>query len=175
MHCSGFAGDGVGFFDLTEDLGFADDHAVERAGYAEEMTNGFALAELVEVGLDVVGGDGKVLVKKAEEVGFGLRRWAVGVVLEGEEFDAVAGGEDETFADARLVDEAAGGVGEALDRDGEAFAKLDGGGVVIDAEEDEAARSGWCGLAHGVVNLWTAESWFAAQTARTTRKTKLER
>jgi hypothetical protein len=31
------------------------------------------------------------------------------------------------------------------------------------------------GWVHGVVNLWTEESWLAAHTARTTRKTKLER
>jgi hypothetical protein len=37
---------------------------------------------------------------------------------------------------------------------------------VVDAKEDQV---------HGVVNLWTAENWLAAQTARTTRKTKLER
>jgi hypothetical protein len=30
-------------------------------------------------------------------------------------------------------------------------------------------------LAHGMENLCTAENWFAAQTKRTTRKTKLER
>ena len=65
-----FAGYGVGFFDLAEDLGLADDHAVERTGDAEEMANGFPLAELVEVRLDVVGWDGEVLVKEAEEVGF---------------------------------------------------------------------------------------------------------
>ena len=39
------------------------------------MADGFALAEFVEVGLDVVGGDGEVLVEEAEEVGFGLD-WA---------------------------------------------------------------------------------------------------
>ena len=40
-----FAGDGVGLFDLAEDLGLADDHAVERAGDAEEVADGFALAD----------------------------------------------------------------------------------------------------------------------------------
>ena len=127
------------------------------------------------------GRDGEVFVEEAEEVGLCYllgrldgcrRRWSS--VLEGEEFDAIAGGEDETFADARLMEESARGVGEAFGRDGEAFANLDGRGVVVDAEEDEAARSGVvCG--HGAVNLWTAENWFAAQTASTTRKTKLER
>ena len=37
------------------------------------MADGFALAEFVEVGLDVVRGDGEVLVEEAEEVGFGWR------------------------------------------------------------------------------------------------------
>ena len=36
---------------LAEDLGFADDHAVEGAGDAKEVADGFALAELVEVGV----------------------------------------------------------------------------------------------------------------------------
>ncbi len=70
---SDVAGDGVGLFDLAEDLRLADDHGVERAGDAEEMADGFAVAELVEVGLDVGGGDGEVLVQEAEEVASRLR------------------------------------------------------------------------------------------------------
>jgi hypothetical protein len=167
---AGFAGDGVGLFDLTEDLGLADDHGVEGAGDAEEMADRFALTELVEVGLEEFGGDGEVLVEEAEEVGSGA-----GVFLEGEELDAVAGGEDESFADAGLVGEGAGGVGEAAGGDGEALADLDGGGVVIDAEQDELGGPDWGMRAHGVGNLWTAENWLAAQTVTTTRKTKLER
>ena len=132
-------GDGVGLFDLAEDLRLADDHAVERTGDAEEVADGFALAEFVEVGLDVVWRDGEVFVKEAEEVGFGLGLRGFSVVLQGEEFDAVAGGEDEAFADAGLVEEGAGGVGEAAGGDGEALANLDGRGVVVDAEEDEAS------------------------------------
>ena len=174
-----FAGDGVGLFDLAEDLGLAYDHAVERAGDAEEVADGFALAEFVEVRLDVVGRDGEVLVEEAEEIGFGLRLGGggfAGVVLQGEEFDAVAGGEDEAFADAGLVEEGAGGVGEAGGGDGEALADLDGRGVVVDAEQDEASLGVWgLGSVHGAVNLWTAENWLAAQTARTRKKTKLER
>ena len=92
-----FACDGVGLFDLAEDLRLAHDHAVEGAGDAEEVADGFALAKLVEVGLDVAGGDGEVFVKEAEEVGFGLRLCVCGfggVVLQSEEFDSIAGGED---------------------------------------------------------------------------------
>ncbi len=125
------AGDGVGLFDLAEDLGLAYDHGVERGGDAEEMANGLPLAELVEVGLEGCRGDGKVLVEEAREVG-----WRAGVLLQGEELDAVAGGEDEAFADAGLVEQSAGGVGEALRWDGQTLAHIDGGGVVVNAEEN---------------------------------------
>ena len=132
------AGDGVGLLDLAEDLRLADDHGVERAGDAEEMADGFALAELVEMGLDVVGRDGEVLVQEAEEVGR-LSGWRLRVVLQGEELDAVAGGEDEAFADAGLVERACGWRRRGGGGDGEALADLDGRGVVVDAEEDQAA------------------------------------
>jgi len=176
--CADLAGDGVRVFDLAQDLGLAYDHAVEGAGDTEEMADGFALAELVEVGLDVVWGDAEVFVEEAEEVGFSFRlvgRGFGGVVLEGEELDTIAGGEDEAFTDAGLVEKGEGGVGEAGGGDGEALADLDGGGGVVNAEEDEASWSGRGCRTHGAVNLWTAENWFAAQTARTTKKTKLER
>jgi hypothetical protein len=118
-------------------LRLTDDHAVERAGDAEEMTDGLAFAELVEVRLDIAGWDGKVFVDEAEEVGFGfasgLSRRFRGLVLQGEELDTVAGGEDKAFAYAGLVDEGAGSIGETAHRYGEAFADLDGRGVVIDA------------------------------------------
>ena len=67
-----FARYGVGLFDLAEDLWLADDHAVERTGDAEKMPDGFAVAVLVEVGLNVVRRDGEVLVKEAEEIGWAL-------------------------------------------------------------------------------------------------------
>ena len=142
-----------------------------------ELWLAFAVAVLVKMGLDVIGWDGEVFVEEAEEVGFSLRVWRfAGVVLEGEEFDTIAGGEDEAFANAGLVEEGAGGVGEPGRGDGEPLANLDGRGVVIDAEEDETSmRRRGLGLVHGAVNLWTAENWFAAQTVRTTKKTKLER
>src|ERR1700722_15004496 len=102
------------------------------------MANGLPLTELVEMGLDVAGRDGKVFVEKTEEVGWALclNAGAIGVgvlLLECEEFDAIAGGENESLADARLMEESARGVGEAFGGDGEALADLDGRGVVIDA------------------------------------------
>jgi hypothetical protein len=49
-------------------LGFADDHGIERTGDTEEMADGLALAELVEVRLEGGGGDGEVFVQESEEV-----------------------------------------------------------------------------------------------------------
>ena len=154
-----FPGDDVRLFDLAEDLRLAYDHTVEGAGDAEEMANSFAVAVFVEVGLDVIGRDREIFVEKPQEVGFRLRRRGFAVVLEGEQFDAVAGGEDEAFANAWLVEEGAGGVGQAGGGDGEALADLDRCGVVVDAEQDETSlRDGGLGRAHGAVNLWTEEN-----------------
>ena len=140
------------------------------------MADGFAVAKFIEVGLKGGGSEGEVLVEEAGEVGWGAVGGG-GVFLDGEEFYAVAGGEDESFADAGLVEEGAGGVGEAAGGDGEALAHFDGCGVVIDAQQDQALAGAGdvARFTHGVVNLWTEENWFAAQTARTTRKVKLER
>jgi hypothetical protein len=126
------------------------------------MADRLALTELIEMRLNIAGADGKVLVKEAEEIGFGfasgLGRRFRGFVLEGEELDAIAGGEDEALAYAGLVDEGPGGIGEAVHGYSEAFTDLDGRRIVIDAEEDETARLGLHGIAHGAVNLWTAEN-----------------
>ncbi len=97
------------------------------------MTDGFTFAELVEMRLEIGRGDVEVLVEEVEGAGvFRLRG-----VLHGEEFDAVAGGEDDGFADTGLVGEGAGSIGEARGSDGEALANLDRRGVVVDAQEDD--------------------------------------
>ncbi len=80
------------------------------------------------------------VVEEAEHAGIGGGD-AGGLIVEGrfldgEELDAVAGGEDEGFANAGLVGEGAGGIGEAGGGDGEALAHVEGRGVVVDAEED---------------------------------------
>ena len=69
---SHFTSDGIGLFDLAENLRLADHHAVERTGDAEEMANSFTVVVLIEVGLNIVGRDGKVFVKEADEIGFSL-------------------------------------------------------------------------------------------------------
>ncbi len=160
-----FPGDGVGLLDLAEDLGLADDHGVERGGYAEEVADGFALAELVEVRADGGGGDGEVFMQEAQEGGVASLLGAG--VLQREELDAVAGGEDEAFADAGRGGEGAGGLGEAAA--GMARRSRISMGAVLWLMPSRTS------FAHGVGNLCTAESELAAQTARMTKKTELAR
>ncbi len=144
------AGDGVGLLDLAKNLGLADDHGVERAGDAEEMADGIALAELVEVRREGGEGDAEELFEEPRQalrsIG-ALGRRIVEGFLSGEELDAIAGGENEAFADTGLVDERAGGLGEARGGHREALADLDGRCIVIDAEQDESARRGGVGRA----------------------------
>ena len=106
------------------------------------MTNGLALAEFVEVWLNGVGGDREILVQEAEEAGRG--RGLAGL-LPGDELDAIAGGEDEGFADARLVGEGADGIGQAGRGNGQSLADFQRRGGVIDADQDQRALAGALG------------------------------
>jgi hypothetical protein len=123
------------------------------------MTDSLTLAEFVEMGLEVDGGNGEIFIKETKKSGSGLRLLRFidyfGFVLKGKELDSVAGGEDEAFADSGLVEERAGGIGETGGGDGEALTNLDGRGVVVNAEEDETSLGGH---AHGAANLWTEEN-----------------
>ena len=150
-----FACDGVAFLDLAEDLRLADDHAVERGGNAEEMANGFALAEFVEVRVERGGGHREIVSQEEAKVAL--------VFVLSEEFNAVAGGEDDGFADTGVVGERTGCFSQAAGGDGEALAHVDGRGVVVDAEEREAhgRPANWC----------TLLTWFADQTASMMKKT----
>jgi hypothetical protein len=116
------------------------------------MADSFPLAELIEVRGKGVGGNGKVLVEEVEQVGVTSRQARfTGVFLQSDKFDTIAGGEDEAFTNARMMDESAGGIREASGGYGKAFTHLDGRGDVVDAEKNEFLAG-----AHGVVNLWTA-------------------
>jgi hypothetical protein len=100
-------------------------------------------------------------MEEAEEVGW-ILGWCAcgvaGVILESEEFDAVASGENEAFTDSGLVEEGTGGVGQPGGGYSETLPNLDRRGVVIDAEKHEVAicdrgHEFGLGLAHGAVNL----------------------
>ena len=146
-----FAGDGVGLLDLAEDLRLADDHGVERAGDAEEMADGLALAEFVEVRLDGGGGDGEVFVEEAEQGRSAVAarlassctvRSSTRLQVERMRASRMPGWWTSVrVASARRV----GG-------DGEALADLDGRGGVVDAEERRGVLA-WLATwasAHGV-------------------------
>jgi hypothetical protein len=73
-------------------------------------------------------------MQEAQEIGVG---GLVGFVLPGDKLDAIAGGEDEGFADAGLMGEGADGVGKAGGGNGETLADLDRRGGMVDADQDE--------------------------------------
>src|SRR5262249_18505023 len=127
-----FTRDVPGLFDLAEDLRFTDNHGVERGSDAEEMANGLALAQSIEVRRDRVGGDVEVLV---QEIECSCRFGAVGAFDDREKLDAIAGGENESFADAGLASERARGVGETRDGDSETLADVERSGGVVHADE----------------------------------------
>jgi hypothetical protein len=61
-----FVGETIGFADLAEDFGFAEEERVEPGGNAEEMTDGGAVVVLVEDAAENVGANG---MEFAEEGG----------------------------------------------------------------------------------------------------------
>ena len=145
--CADLAGDIPGLFDLAENLGLANDHRVERGGDAEEMADGLALAQRVQVRRNRGGGDVEVLVEEVQRDGWccAVVR-AIGAFANGEELDAIAGGENEGFANAGLTGERARGVGEARDGNGEAFADVERSGGVVHTDEEQRAE--FCLIVH---------------------------
>ena len=124
---------GVGGLELAEDLRLAEYEGIEARRHAEQVAHGFIVFILVEVRLQFVhaaaAGRGPAFEGAA----------AGGVaVAHHEHFHAVAGGEDEGFADAFAV-----GHGPRFRRaeigEREFFTHLHGGGAVIDAYEMNGA------------------------------------
>ena len=124
------------------------------------MTDGLLIAMLVEMWCEKSLVEAEMLVQKLGEVGFGR-------LDGGEHLHAVAGGDDHAFADAGLSSQGAGGIRQLIAGDGDAFAQLDGRGLVVNPDENE--------LAHGAPNLWTWLTVLAAQTQSMTIRTAPER
>ncbi len=157
-----FAGDGERLLHLAKDLGFADDHGIERTGDTKQVADGFGLTEMVKVRLDVGRAEIEEVVKEAGRGGgvagrvsdavlgaapggtVGRQRSAVRVA-DREQLDTVAGGKDHGFADAGFAHKGEGGFGEAVCRNGKAFAHRDGRGGVVDAHQQKRAAGGACG------------------------------
>ena len=135
------AGGGVGFLDLAENLGFADNHRIQARGHAEEVADRVFLAEFVEMRVEFVGGEVKVVVQESAQVGV-----AVGGV--GDDLHAIAGGDDHALFDSGIGVEIAAGIGQARLRDRQALAHFERRALVIHANELES---------HEAANLWIAE------------------
>jgi len=118
-----------GFFQLAEDLGFADDHGVQRRSYAEEMANGVAIFEVIEVAgeVDAVAGFG--VFEEAGDAVVGIFLFVSG----DDDFDAVAGGEDEAFVDAVGAAEEFESTGERGRVKGKTLTHFYGRGAMIQA------------------------------------------
>ena len=130
----GVAGRGlaVGLLELAQDLRLAQNHGVEAGGHAEEVAHGLVVDVAVGVGLEILDlgapGHGPVAQHLLGHV----------ARAHGEQLHAVAGGEDQ-----RLVDGASQGKGpgvgiRVLD-EREALAHVDGGGPVVQADENDIA------------------------------------
>jgi hypothetical protein len=59
-----FVGETVGFADLAEDFGFAEQERVEAGGHAEEMADGSAIVMLVECAVENVRANGMEFAEK---------------------------------------------------------------------------------------------------------------
>jgi hypothetical protein len=109
-------GHAIGFADLAEDLGFAEEQRVEAGGDAEEVTHGSAVVVMIEGTAESIWPDGMEFTEKGRETGGGFVR---GFGRDAVDFAAVAGGEDEGFfeeaAGAEFVGSAAGLVGGERD------------------------------------------------------------
>ena len=137
----------VRFFDLSEDLRFADDERVEARGDAEQMPRRFEVGDVVDVRLDRGGVD--VVERADERHQLGLRRRDV--VARHVQLGAVARREHGDFA--------AGAAGlarreraqrqlDAARLEVDAFAHFHGRGAVTDSDERaDASRS--CGCSSG--------------------------
>jgi len=117
----------VGFADLSEDFGFAEEERVESSGDAEEVAYGGAIVMMIEGTVESVWANG---MEFAEERGKTGSAFVAGFGRDAVDFAAIAGGKDQRFfeeaAGAKFVGSAAGLVGS----EGDALAELERGGAV---------------------------------------------
>jgi len=123
-----FVGEAIGFADLAEDFGFAEEEGVEPGGDAEKMADGGAIVVLVECAVKNVRANGMEFAEEGIEAGctfvgsFG--RNAV-------DFAAVAGGEDERFFEEAAGAEFVGGAASLFGCEGDSLAELERSGAMI--------------------------------------------
>ena len=132
---SGIGGRCVGLFDLAENFGFAEDHGIETAGYAEEVLGSRC----------GIGGSKRKVGQEAGEI----RQGGLGIGGGGVKFHAVAGREQNRALEALDRTDAREGFRKAVRTHGEFFAHLERGVAVADADADEGHQAGlqWSGFA----------------------------
>jgi len=123
-----FVRDAIGFADLAEDFGFAEEERVEAGGNAEEMADGGAIVMMIEDAVEGVGANGMEFAEEGREAGSALVR---GFGRDAVDFAAIAGGEDQGFFEEAAGAELVGGAASLLGGEGDALAELEGGGAVI--------------------------------------------
>ena len=132
-------GNRVGLLDLAQDLGLAYHHRIKAAGHSEEMAHGLWRGVVVEWRLGC--GEAALLGKKvAESVESAERADAGGV-----EFDAVAGGENNSSRDPVEGAETLQHPGHLRFAHGKAFPHVDVGGAVIEAGAEDVHLLVPCG------------------------------
>jgi len=154
------------------------------------MPDCVALAVFVHMRLEVGLTNLKIVVQEFDhaqcgrlQAGADLRIFLIDAILHSQNLYAVAGRQDQRFANSWLMGQRARRVGEPMPRDRQPLAHRNGGGGVVHPQQQQLAvvrrrrQGGIDGkvarkVAHGVLNLCTAESEFAAHTPTITRNTK---
>jgi hypothetical protein len=123
-----FVGDAIGFADLSEDFGFAEEERVEPSGDAEEVADGGAVVMMVEDAVERVGANGMEFAQEGGEAGSGF---VGGFWRDAVDFAAVAGGKDQGFFEEAAGAKLVGGAASLVGGEGDALAELEGGSAMI--------------------------------------------
>jgi hypothetical protein len=118
----------IGFANLAEDFGFAEEKRVESGGNAEEVANGGAVVVMVKGAVEGVGANGVELAKERREAGSGF---VGGFGRDAVDFAAIAGGKDQGLFEEASGAEFVGGAASLLGGEGDALAELEGSSAVI--------------------------------------------
>jgi hypothetical protein len=115
-------GETIGFADLAEDFGFAEEKRVEPGGDAEKMADGGAIVVMVKDAIENVRANGMEFAEEGRQAGsafVGSFGWdAVNLA-------AVAGGEDERFFEQAAGAEFVRGAASLFGGEGDALAELE--------------------------------------------------
>jgi len=123
-----FVSETIGFADLAEDFGFAEEERVETGGDTEEMADGGAIVVLVQSAVENFGANRMEFAEEGRKAGCGF---VGGFGRDTIDFAAVAGGEDERFFEEAAGAEFVGGAAGLFGGEGDALAELEGSGAMI--------------------------------------------